>query len=78
MRQHAIAALNIVQQAKKVLDDSSSTAGSGTGGDESRNTGLIEGVRKFAMDMRELDIDLIDRPHQSVQRSLRDSREIHE
>ena len=26
-----------------------------------RNTALIDGVRKFAMDVRELDIDLIDR-----------------
>ena len=30
-------------------------------GDKSPNTAFIEGVRKFAMDVRELDIDLIDR-----------------
>ena len=52
VRQHAIAALNLVQQAKKALID---------GGEESKNTALIDGVRKFAMDVRELDIDLIDR-----------------
>lgn len=62
VRQHAIAALNIVQQAKKALDEDATPAGDGTGSDESpANTALIDGVRKFAMDMRELDIDLIDR-----------------
>jgi superfamily II DNA or RNA helicase len=57
VRQHAIAALNLTQQAKKEL-----TEGSGDGSDGVRpNTALIAGVRKFAMDVRELDIDLIDR-----------------
>lgn len=55
VRQHAIAALNITQQAKQI-------ALGGSGSDEpSANTALIDGVRKFAMDVRELDIDLIDR-----------------
>ena len=31
------------------------------GGDGSPNTALVDGVRRFAMDVRELDIDLIDR-----------------
>jgi superfamily II DNA or RNA helicase len=53
VRQHAIAALNIVQQAKKALTDD--------GKEPSKNTALIDGVRRFAMDVRELDIDLIDR-----------------
>lgn len=53
VRQHAIAALNFTQQAKEA---------SGSGGEEPKaNTSLIEGVRRFAMDVRELDIDLIDR-----------------
>ena len=54
VRQHAIAAINLTQQAKKVAlgDD---------GGEPSANTALIDGVRRFAMDVRELDIDLIDR-----------------
>jgi superfamily II DNA or RNA helicase len=54
VRQHAIAALNLTQQAKQLA----------TGGDASEptaNTALIDGVRRFAMDVRELDIDLIDR-----------------
>jgi hypothetical protein len=52
VRQHAIAALNIVQQAKKTLV--------GDGGQESLNTSLIEGVRRYALLVTELDIDLID------------------
>ena len=60
VRQHAIAALNLVQQAKKVLDEDNSGNG-GAGGEEPKNTALIDGIRKFAMDMKELDIDLIDR-----------------
>jgi superfamily II DNA or RNA helicase len=55
VRQHAIAAINITQQAKKIAlgDDGS--------GEPGANRALIDGVRKFAMDVRELDIDLIDR-----------------
>ncbi|PZR79978.1 MAG: DEAD/DEAH box helicase [Chthoniobacterales bacterium] len=53
VRQHAIAALNAVQQAKKVIADSDPEA--------SKNMALIEGVRKFALSVTELDIDMIDR-----------------
>lgn len=56
VRQHAIAALNLTQQAKKIALD-----GDSSGDEPSANTALIDGVRKFAMDVRELDIDLIDR-----------------
>jgi len=57
VRQHAIAALNLTQQAKQIV------LGGDQGGasEPSANTALIDGVRKFAMDVRELDIDLIDR-----------------
>ncbi|WP_100260602.1 DEAD/DEAH box helicase [Qipengyuania seohaensis] len=53
VRQHAIAALNLTQKAKEIA----------VGGDNEGkgNTALIDGVRKYAMDVRELDIDLIDR-----------------
>ena len=54
VRQHAIAALNLTQKAKEhalQIDEE----------EKSANTALIDGVRKFAMDVRELDIDLIDR-----------------
>lgn len=57
VRQHAIAALSLTQQAKQIA-----LGGGGVGdGEQSSNTALIDGVRKFAMDVRELDIDLIDR-----------------
>jgi superfamily II DNA or RNA helicase len=56
VRQHAIAALNITQQAKQyALGGNDDDAG------PSVNTALIDGVRRFAMDVRDLDIDLIDR-----------------
>jgi superfamily II DNA or RNA helicase len=53
VRQHAIAALNLVQQAKKTIDEDS--------GEATKNTSLIDGVRKFALSVTDLDIDLIDR-----------------
>ncbi|WP_339665565.1 DEAD/DEAH box helicase family protein [uncultured Pseudomonas sp.] len=59
VRQHAIAALNLTQQAKQLLVGGEAID---IGSNEPRpNTALIAGVRKFAMDVRELDIDLIDR-----------------
>jgi superfamily II DNA or RNA helicase len=54
VRQHAVAALNLTQKAKEVA------AGSALG-EEKGNTAFVDGVRKFAMDVKELDIDLIDR-----------------
>jgi hypothetical protein len=56
VRQHAIAALNLTQQATQYsLGGNGGIAGAAT------NTALIDGVRRFAMDVRDLDIDLIDR-----------------
>lgn len=55
VRQHAIAALNLTQRAKQLA-----SGGDGGEGEERANTALIEGVRKFSMDVRDLDIDLID------------------
>ena len=53
VRQHAIAALTLTQKAKEVA--------LGVADDENvPNTAFVEGVRKFAMDVRDLDIDLID------------------
>jgi len=54
IRQHAVAALNLTQQAKELVNQTD-------GGEGSSNTAFVDGVRKFAMDVRELDIDLIDR-----------------
>ena len=54
VRQHAVAALNLTQEAKKVALEDASPHGAGS-------DALIRGVRKYAMDVRDLDIDLIDR-----------------
>ena len=53
VRQHAVAALNLTQQAKRIVTEAADEG--------APNTALITGVRRFAMDVRELDIDLIDR-----------------
>lgn len=52
VRQHAVAALVVVQEAKK--------ASNAAGAEAAKNTSLLEGVRKFALSVGELDIDLID------------------
>ena len=54
IRQHAVAALNLTQKAKEAVLDETPAQSNGS-------TALIDGVRKFAMDVRDLDIDLIDR-----------------
>lgn len=53
VRQHAVAALNLTQKAKEL-------ALSGNDPERTGSTALIDGVRKF-MNVRDLDIDLIDR-----------------
>ena len=53
VRQHAIAALNLTQQAKAAITEG--------GAGESGGTAFVDGVRRFAMSVKELDIDLIDR-----------------
>jgi len=53
IRQHAIAALNLTQKAKEALRDDADLS-------DRPNTALIDGIRKFAMDVRELDVDWID------------------
>lgn len=56
IRQHAIAAMNVTQQAKLALAEADAVGGAGVQG----NTALLDGVRKF-VNVRDLDIDLIDR-----------------
>jgi hypothetical protein len=65
VRQHAITALSLIQQGKQVALDIAEQTGATAGaaeGNEPRptNTALLDGIRKYAMDVRELDIDLID------------------
>ncbi len=52
VRQHAVAALNLTQKAKELA--------TGIDAEKTGNTALIDGVRKF-MNVRDLDIDLIDK-----------------
>ncbi len=59
IRQHAIAAMNITQQAKLALAQADALGGSGEGAIQG-STALLDGVRKF-INVRDLEIDLIDR-----------------
>ena len=56
VRQHAIAAMTVTQAGRQ-----NALAEIEGEPDIGANTALIDGVRKFAMDVRELDIDMIDR-----------------
>jgi len=56
VRQHAIAALNVTQEVKRRVLESAETSD-----DPTPNTALLDGIRRFVMDVHELDIDLIDR-----------------
>ena len=57
VRQHAVAALNLTQKAMEAAQSGEDDSGA----QPQASTALIDGVRKFAMDVRDLDIDLIDR-----------------
>lgn len=62
IRQHAIAAMNVTQQAKLELSKlagSGQLGGQGEGTDQQGSKALLDGVRKF-VNVRELDIELID------------------
>jgi len=63
VRGHVTAAINLTQQGKKMILNEVDAGAKGKDGEqiESANTALIDGVRKFAMDVKELDVDLIDR-----------------
>ena len=64
IRQRAVAAMNLVQQARAaVAGGGTTTAGPGEGGgtdEPSSNTAFVDGVRRF-VNVRDLDIDMIDR-----------------
>ena len=55
VRQHAVAAMTLTQQAKAAI------TGIDADGDIKASTAFIDGVRKFALSVTDLDIDLIDR-----------------
>jgi hypothetical protein len=54
IRQHAVAALNLTQKAKEIVSQDEDI-------DRGAGTAFIDGVRKYAMNVTDLDIDLIDR-----------------
>ena len=58
VRQHAIAALNITQKAKELAATGDTTSGDPS--EQRANTALLDGVRQFALEVKDLDIDLID------------------
>ena len=60
VRQHAIAALNLTQQSKQTPPVAGDEETPGDTPDDTPNTALIDGVRRYALSVRELDIDLID------------------
>ncbi|MEM8749938.1 MAG: DEAD/DEAH box helicase family protein [Pseudomonadota bacterium] len=68
VRQHAVAALNLVQEARRRAGNEGDSA-------VQTNTALIDGVRRYKMDVRDLDIDLIDKinPFQSAYAVLSES-----
>lgn len=57
IRQRVIAAMTVTQQAKQMAVKEGNSEGYQI---ERLNTAFIDGVRRFAMDVKELDIDLID------------------
>ncbi len=61
VRQHAIAALNLLQKGKISVGEASGIYGVNLGDEPTKNTALIDGVRQFALSVTELDMDLIDR-----------------
>jgi hypothetical protein len=60
IRQHAVAAINITQQAKLALAHADASATESGDQTTQGNTALLDGVRRF-VNVRDLDIDLIDR-----------------
>jgi hypothetical protein len=64
IRQRAVAAMVLTQEGARKVNEAQAAAESGAGeggSSEAANTALIDGVRKFALDVRELEIDLIDK-----------------
>ena len=59
VRQRAIAAVNVIQKAKAMNNENNQDSDEEV--EPTANTALLDGVRKFAMNVRDLDIDLIDR-----------------
>jgi len=62
IRQHAIAALTLTQQASLLREEGKAYGADDDGAErQGVNVDFIEGVRQYCLSVRELDIDLIDR-----------------
>lgn len=61
VRQHAIAALNLTQEAKKIIIGAGQRESNSLNDEPKSNTAFVQGIRKFVTDVRDLDIDMIDR-----------------
>ena len=61
VRQHAIAAINLTQTAKKIIKGDKPIEVEVEDSSQRTNTALVDGIRKFVTDVSDLNIDLIDR-----------------
>lgn len=62
IREHAISALNILQEVKKTQNESTKGMPDNTGENpmKSGNTSFVDSIKKYALDVRELNIDMIE------------------
>lgn len=62
VREHAISALNILQEVKKTQNESTNAMGENLGEHPMKtgNTSFVDSIKKYALDVRELNIDMIE------------------
>lgn len=62
VREHAISALNILQEVKKTQNESTNAMGGNSGEPPMKtgNTSFVDSIKKYALDVRELNIDMIE------------------
>lgn len=62
VREHAISALNILQEVKKTQNESTNAMGGNLGEHPMKtgNTSFVDSIKKYALDVRELNIDMIE------------------
>lgn len=62
IREHAISALNILQEVKKTQNESTKGMPDNMGENlmKSGNTSFVDSIKKYALDVRELNIDMIE------------------
>lgn len=62
VREHAISALNILQEVKKTQNENTNAMGGNLGEHPMKtgNTSFVDSIKKYALDVRELNIDMIE------------------